>query len=184
MKILLDFLPILVFFIVYKWTGDLILATAVLIPATLLQIAYTWITRKVIEKMQLTTLILVIILGSATVLLDDGKFIMWKPTVVNWLFGLAFLLSQFIGAKPIIQRMLEDKITLPDTIWRRLNLTWAGFFTVMGLVNLYVAFNFSEDTWVNFKLFGMLGLTLVFILLQGFYISRYIQSAGNSAPEE
>ena len=118
MKLLIDFLPVLIFFIVYKWTDNLILATAVLIPATLLQMAYTWIKHKVIEKMQLTTLILVLVLGSATILLNDSTFIMWKPTVVNWLFAIAFLLSQFIGSKPIIQRMIDGKIDLPNAIWR------------------------------------------------------------------
>jgi intracellular septation protein len=175
MKVLIDFLPVLIFFIVYKWTDNLILATAVLIPATLLQMAYTWITHKVIEKMQLTTLILVLILGSATIMLNDSTFIMWKPTVVNWLFAIAFLLSQFIGSRPIIQRMIDGKIDLPNVIWRRLNLAWVGFFTLLGLANLYVAFNFSEAAWVNFKLFGMLGLTLIFVILQGVYMIRYAQ---------
>ncbi len=175
MKVLIDFLPVLIFFIVYKWTDNLILATAVLIPATLLQMAYTWITHKVIEKMQLTTLILVLILGSATIMLNDSTFIMWKPTVVNWLFAIAFLLSQFIGSRPIIQRMIDGKIDLPNVIWRRLNLAWVGFFTLLGLANLYVAFNFSEAAWVNFKLFGMLGLTLIFVILQGVYMMRYAQ---------
>ena len=175
MKLLLDFLPIVVFFAVYKWSGDLILATAILIPATLLQMAYTWFTRRTLEKMQLATLVLVILLGGATVVMGDGQFIMWKPTVVNGLFAVVFLLSQFIGAKPIVQRMMDSKITLPDRIWHRLNFAWVIFFVLLGLVNIYVAFNFSENTWVNFKLFGMLGLTLLFVVLQGFYIARHVQ---------
>ena len=184
MKLLLDFLPILIFFIVYKLTDDIILATAILIPITVVQIVGTWIVRKVIDKMQLTTLALVIILGGATVLLNDSKFIMWKPTVVYWLFSLAFLGSQFIGDKPIIQRMVAGKISLPDAVWRRLNLTWVGFFIFLGLLNLYVAFNFSEATWVNFKLFGMLSLTLIFIILQGLYMARVAQSEANPKSEK
>jgi len=174
MKLLIDFLPIVIFFIVYKMTGDLILATAILIPATMLQMAYTWVTTKKIEKMQLITLVLVVVLGGLTVALQDGQFIKWKPTIVNWLFGLGFLGSQFIGKKPVVQRLMEKGVQLPSRIWRQLNLAWVAFFAAMGSINLYVAFNYSEATWVDFKLFGMLGLTSVFIMAQGLYMSRYM----------
>jgi len=173
MKLLVDFLPIVIFFVVYKMTNDLILATAILIPATMLQMGYTWLTTKKIEKMQLVTLIMVVVLGGLTVALQDGQFIKWKPTIVNWLFGLAFLGSQFIGKKPVVQRLMEKGIQLPSRIWRQLNFAWFVFFAVMGSLNLYVAFNYSEATWVDFKLFGMLGLTL-FILAQGIYMSRFM----------
>ena len=174
MKLLVDFLPIVIFFVVYKMTNDLILATAILIPATMLQMGYTWLTTKKLEKMQLVTLIMVVVLGGLTVALQDGQFIKWKPTIVNWLFGLAFLGSQFIGKKPVVQRLMEKGIQLPSRIWRQLNFAWFVFFAVMGSLNLYVAFNYSEATWVDFKLFGMLGLTFVFILAQGIYMSRFM----------
>jgi len=135
---------------------------------------YTWLTTKKIEKMQLVTLIMVVVLGGLTVALQDGQFIKWKPTIVNWLFGLAFLGSQFIGKKPVVQRLMEKGIQLPSRIWRQLNFAWFVFFAVMGSLNLYVAFNYSEATWVDFKLFGMLGLTFVFILAQGIYMSRFM----------
>jgi intracellular septation protein len=185
MKLLIDFLPIVIFFIVYKMTGDLILATAVLIPATILQMAYTkWSTGK-IEKMQLATLIMVVFFGGLTVLLKDGAFIKWKPTVVNWLFAVVFFASQFIGKKPVVQRIMEQGVQLPHNAWRGLNLAWVAFFAFMGIVNLYVAFNFSEETWVDFKLFGMLGLTLVFIVAQGFYMAKHMaQQADISNKEE
>lgn len=176
MKLLLDFLPVIIFFIVYKATDNIILATAVLVPATLLQMLYTWVRTHRIEKMQLVTLVLVVALGGATVLFQDKTFIQWKPTVVNWLFGIAFLGSQFIGSKPIVQRLMEANLSLPDYAWRKLNFAWVVFFMVMGILNLLVAYNLSEEAWVNFKLFGMLGLTLIFILAQGLYMSRHIQS--------
>ena len=176
MKMLLDFLPIIIFFIVYKATGDIIIATAVLIPATLLQMLYTWIKTHKIETMQLVTLALVVLLGGATVLFQDKTFIQWKPTVVNWLFGLAFLGSQFIGQKTIVERLMGSNIELPAFAWRSLNIAWVIFFILMGITNLYVAYNFSEEAWVNFKLFGMLGITLIFILGQGLYLSRHIQN--------
>ncbi len=135
---------------------------------------YDWLTTKKIEKMQLVTLIIVVVLGGLTVALQDGQFIKWKPTIVNWLFGLAFLGSQFIGKKPVVQRLMEKGIQLPSRIWRQLNFAWFVFFAVMGSLNLYVAFNYSEATWVDFKLFGMLGLTFVFILAQGIYMSRFM----------
>ncbi|MDC1509731.1 septation protein A [Oceanospirillaceae bacterium] len=174
MKMLIDFLPIVIFFIVYKSTDDLILATAVLIPATMLQMAYTWFTTKKVEKMQLVTLVLVVVLGGLTVALQDGQFIKWKPTIVNWLFSLAFLGSQFIGQKPIVQRLMGKSVELPSQVWRKLNVAWVVFFAAMGGINLYVAFNYSESTWVDFKLFGMLGLTFVFIIAQGLYMSRFM----------
>lgn len=179
MKILLDFLPIIVFFVVYKTTGDIIVATAVLIPATLLQMAYTWFRFHKVEKMQLVTLVLVILLGGATIIFKDKTFIQWKPTIVNWLFGIAFLGSHFIGGKTVVQRLMEGSIELAQHTWRRLNVGWVLFFMVMGAINLFVAYGFSEDTWVNFKLFGMLGLTLLFILAQGVYISRHLSQQNN-----
>jgi len=183
-KLLFDFFPIVIFFAVYKYTGNMITATAVLIPATIFQVAYSyWRTRKV-EKMYLVTLALVVVLGGATIVFENKAFIQWKPTIVNWLFALVFLGSQFIGAKSILQRMMGGQIELPSAIWTRLNLMWVGFFIFSGAANLYVAFSgqFSEEAWVNFKLFGMLGLTLVFIILQGIYLSRHIQNAPSEEP--
>jgi len=140
----------------------------------MLQMGYTWLTTKKVEKMQLVTLILVVVLCGLTVALQDGQFIKWKPTIVNWLFGLVFLGSQFIGKKPVVQRLMGKSMELPSRIWRQLNLAWVVFFAAMGGINLYVAFNYSESTWVDFKLFGMLGLTFVFILAQGVYMSRFM----------
>ena len=196
MKLIIDFLPIVIFFVVYKFCPELIdasssflsaqsiaslqdtpaiiIATAVLIPATILQIVYTWFIHKSVEKSHIITLVMVILLGGATVIFQDKTFIQWKPTVVNWLFAAAFIGSQFIGKKTIIERMMGSNLTLPPLIWTRLNLAWALFFVFSGLTNLYVAFNFSEDTWVNFKLFGMLGLTLAFVIVQGIYLTRYM----------
>lgn len=184
MKLLLDFLPIVIFFVVYKFTNDIILATAVLIPATLLQMLYTWLKTKTIEKMHLVSLVLVIVLGGATVLLQDKTFIQWKPSVVNWLFALAFLASQFIGKKTIVERIMGSNLTLPHYAWKKLNLAWVAFFTLMGGANIFVAQTFSEETWVNFKLFGMLGLTIIFILAQGVYLSRHIKPEENTKPNE
>ncbi|MGJ8515176.1 septation protein A [Carnimonas bestiolae] len=185
MKLLLDFLPIVVFFIVYKMTGSLIIATAVLIPVTVLQVLFTWWRYRTVEKMQLVTLGLVIVLGGLTVLLHDGEFIKWKPTIVNWLFAAAFLLSPLVGrgdnkGKPVVQRMMEKSVTLPGRVWMRLNLAWVLFFIVLGGVNIAVFTLYSENVWVNFKLFGMLGLTVVFILVQGVYIARHAEQNTHS----
>lgn len=183
MKILLDFLPVIVFFAVYKYTNDILIATAVLIPATVLQMLYSWKVQRKIETMQLVTLGLVVLLGGATLLFQDKAFIQWKPTVVNWLFALGFLGTQFIGNKTVVERLMGSSIEMEQRIWRKLNLVWVMFFVVLGIINIYVAYSFSEEAWVNFKLFGMLGLTLVFIIAQGIYISRHAkepeQEAGN-----
>lgn len=174
MKFLADFLPILLFFIAYQ-LYDIYVATAVAIAASALQIGYLWLFGKKIEKMHLVTLGLLIIFGGLTLALRDPLFIKWKPTVVNWLFAAVFLGSQFIGKKSMIERMMGHAIELPVRIWTRLNISWGVFFLVSGILNLYVAFNFAEETWVNFKLFGMLGLTILFVILQSFYMARHIQ---------
>jgi len=178
MKFLFDFFPVLLFFITFKLYEEpkegMMMATAVIMVATVIQMSVTWIRSRKIEKMHLITLILVMILGSATLILQNEMFIKWKPTIVNWLFGLVFLASQFIGNKPIVRRMMESQLTVPDSVWIRLNLAWSLFFIAMGLINLYVVYNFDTNTWVNFKLYGLIGLTMIFVFAQGFYLVKYI----------
>lgn len=174
MKFLFDFFPILLFFVAYK-VFDIYTATAVAIAASFIQVGWFWLKHRRVEKMMIITLLMVTVLGGATLILQDETFIKWKPSVVNWAFGLAFLGSQFIGKKPIIQRMMEASVELPQKIWGRLNAAWSLFFISMGFLNLYIAYNFDTDTWVNFKMFGMIGLTFVFIIGQGFFLSRYME---------
>lgn len=173
MKLFFDFFPIVLFFVAYKVYG-IYIATIVAIAATVIQVGFSWFKHRTIENMHLITLILIIVLGGATLYLQDERFIKWKPTVVNWLFGISFLGSQVIGKHTFIERMMKNNITLPGAIWRRLNLSWALFFIILGFVNLFVVYTVDTDTWVNFKLFGMLGLTLLFVLLQTAYLKRYI----------
>ncbi len=175
MKLLFDFLPIVLFFVAYK-LADIYVATGVLIVATLAQVGWTWFRQRRTEKMPLITAGLVLVLGGATLALHDPIFVKWKPTVVNWLFGLAFIGSRFIGQKTLLERMMGAQLELPAAVWVKLTFAWAVFFLVMGAVNLYVAFAFDENTWVNFKLFGILGLTLLFILAQAAYMSRYLNT--------
>jgi intracellular septation protein len=200
MKLLIDFLPIVIFFLVYKFAPEsieaispflnadqieqlngmpaIILATAVLIPASILQILYTKISTGRVETLHLVTLALVVTMGGATIIFQDKTFIQWKPSVVNWLFAAAFLGSRFMGEKTILQRMMGQKLTLPTPAWHNLNCAWVAFFTFSGIANLYVAYNFSENTWVNFKLFGLLGLTILFIIAQSFYLYRFMNTKG------
>lgn len=171
MKFFLDLFPILVFFVVYKMV-DIYAATAAAIAASFLQVAVHWFQHKKFERMHLITLGLMVVLGGATLISQNEDFIKWKPTVINWLFGIILLGSQFIGKKTIIERMLGDHFALPTAAWIKLNLSWAGFFVAMGCLNLYVAFSFDTNTWVNFKLFGMTGITLLFMTVQLVYISK------------
>ena len=159
---------------------DIYVATAVAIGAACVQTCLFWLKHRKFEKMHLITLAILIVFGGLTLLLRDPVFIKWKPTVVNWLFGVTFLGSQFIGKKPLVERMMGHAITAPAPVWKRLNWAWIVFFIFMGVINLYVAFNFSEETWVNFKLFGMMGLTLVFVFGQAFYLSRYMVVDGET----
>lgn len=182
MKFLYDFFPVVLFFIAYK-TYDIFVATAVIIAASAIQVGAFWLKHRRFEKMHIVTLVLVVVLGGATIILHDDNFIKWKPTIVNWLFAIAFLGSHFIGKHTIIQRMLATNISLPAPIWSRLSYLWIGFFALMGLANLYVAFYFAPeltlaertDIWVDFKLFGMMGLTFAFVIIQAFYLARHLQ---------
>lgn len=173
MKLLFDFFPILLFFLAYKLYG-IYAATMVAIVATLFQVALSWIKNRKVEPMHLVTLLLIVVLGGATLYLQDERFIKWKPTIINWLFGLAFIGSQFLGKKTVIERMMGRNLTLPAAVWRKLNVYWALFFAFLGCANLYVIYRFDTDIWVNFKLFGMLGLTLAFVVAQTIYLYRYL----------
>lgn len=174
MKAITDFFPIILFFIAYKWQG-LYAATMVAIAASFVQVAWHWFKTRQFEASHLTTLAIIVIFGGATLYLQDELFIKWKPTVINWLFALACVLTHFIGKTPLIKRVMSGGLTLPDTIWLKLNLIWASFFIVQGALNLFVMYNFDTDTWVNFKLFGMLGMTLLFIIAQGLYLMKYLE---------
>lgn len=173
MQLLYDLLPIICFFIVFKFAG-VYAATAAAMIISLIQVIFYRIRHGKFEKMQVITLVLIIVLGGATLILHNPIFIKWKPTAINWVFALVFLGSHFIGKKPLIRYVMEQKVSLPDEVWTRLNLSWVVFFFLMGLANLYVIYHFSTNAWVNFKLFGMLGCTLVFIFLQAICLSKHI----------
>lgn len=173
MKLLSDFLPVLLFFITYKLYG-IYPATAAAMAASLVQVGYAWLRYRRVEPMALVTLAIVMVFGGATLLFQNELFIKWKPTIINWLFGLAFLVSLWWGEKPLLERMLQGNIELPDTVWRRLNYMWVTFFFAIGAINLVVVYNYDTDTWVNFKLYGMLGLPLIFILGQSVYLFRHM----------
>lgn len=178
-KLLFDFFPVILFFIAFKLEDDpkrgIMVATVVIIVATMVQIGYMRLRHGRIEKLHLVTLVLVVVLGGLTLALDDERFIKWKPTLVNWGFALVFLGSQFIGSRPIVRRLMESRVTLTDAAWTRLNLGWTVFFVFLGAVNLYVAFRFSTDAWVDFKMFGIIPLTLVFIGVQTVWLMRQVQ---------
>lgn len=181
MKFLFDFFPLISFYAVYQIykayfdSEDAIFAaTGAIIVATIIQLAYNWIRHNKIEKMHVITVVLVTVFGGATILLHDPIYIKWKVSVVNWLFGLAFLSSHFIGEKTIVERMMSSAISVPKNIWTRLNSSWALFFIGMGFLNVYIFRNFDEETWVGFKVYGLLGLTFLFVVIQGVFLSRHI----------
>jgi intracellular septation protein len=173
MKQLFEFFPILLFFIAFK-LYDIYVATAVIIVATILQVGYAWFRYRKVETMQWITLGLIVVMGGATILLHDEQFIKWKLSIIEWLFGIAFIGSQFIGKKPFVERMMSKSLTLPDFVWRRLNLMWGCFFITVGFINVYVMFHYTTDQWVTFKTFGVPGLMVVFIVLQMIFLYKYI----------
>lgn len=173
MKQLLEFIPVILFFIAFK-LYDIYVATAVVITATVLQVAYAWFKYRKVETMQWITLGLILVMGGATLYLQDEQFIKWKLSIIEWLFGVAFLGSQFIGKKPFIERMLSGNLTLPEVIWKRLNIMWGCFFISVGFINLYVMYHYNTEDWVTFKTFGVPGLMVIFIVLQMAFLYRYI----------
>ncbi len=179
MKFLFDFFPILLFFITFKSHEDqiegMVTATGVLIMATLFQVSFNWLKHRKIEKMHIITLVLVIIFGGATIYFKEPSYLIWKVTIANWLFAIVFFASHFIGHKPIIKRMMDHMIQLPESVWTKLSLSWISFFTALGILNLFIGFNYDFDTWVDFKFYGLMGLTLAFTILQSIFISKYIQ---------
>jgi len=182
MKFLADLFPILLFFIAYKFYG-IYTATAVAIAASFIQTAYYWWRNGKPEKVHLITFAMLAVFGGLTLFLQDPVFIQWKPTIINWLFGLVFIGSLYIGKKPIIKRMMENAMQLPENIWFKLSFAWGFFFIFLGCLNLYVAFNYDEATWVNFKLFGLTGLLFVFVIAQSLFLSKYMQDPEtNEAP--
>lgn len=174
MKLLFDLFPVILFFLAYKVFG-IFAATAVAIGATVIQIAWVWFRRRKIDAMLWVSLAIIAVFGGATLYLQDETFIKWKPTVLYWLFGLTLLVSALLFKKNLIRVMMKEQLELPEHVWGRLNTSWIAFFAVMGLANLFVAFNFSTDTWVNFKLFGSMGLMLVFVIAQGAMLSKYVE---------
>ncbi|KTC65165.1 intracellular septation protein (plasmid) [Legionella adelaidensis] len=181
MKLLFDFFPILLFFICYKLYG-IYTATAVAIVASLLQVIVHRLKYQRYEKMHIISFAIILVLGGATLFFHNPWFIKWKPTGIYWISTLLLLGSLWVGSKPLMQKMMGGNISLPDIIWRRLTAAWALFFLAMGALNLYVAYFFDTDTWVNFKLFGGLGLTLFFIFLQAIYLSRHIKENNVEKP--
>ena len=203
MKILFDFLPIALFFGMFKyaegnkdwaastatdWLGFMVsggvvspveapvlLATVVVIVATLAQIVWLKLRGQKVDLMLWVSLGLVTALGSATIYFHSENFIKWKPTVLYWVMGGSLLVGQLVFGKNGVKSLMGAQMSLPDQVWRKVNLSWVGFFAVMGVINLWVAFNFATSTWVNFKLFGSMGLMLLFILVQAFFLNKHIK---------
>ncbi|HEY0201198.1 MAG TPA: septation protein A [Burkholderiaceae bacterium] len=174
MKLLLDFFPIILFFAAFKFFG-IYVATGVAIAATVLQIAWLRWHHGKVEPMQWVSLGVIVLFGGATLLAHDESFIKWKPTVLYWLMGGALAAGQLVFKKNLLKSLMGSQMELPDPIWRTVNWSWAAFFAVMGVLNLWVASHFDTATWVNFKLFGGMGLMLVFVIIQALYLGRHIQ---------
>jgi len=201
MKFLFDLFPVILFFVAFKLAGNnpdaaaalasglldglggavvagqapILIATLVAILATFAQIGWLVMRGRKVDTMLWVSLGIIVVFGGATLLLRDETFIKWKPTVLYWLFGAALLVSATLFRKNLIRTMMGEKIQLPDAAWRSLNASWIGFFVVMGCLNLYVAFNFSTETWVNFKLFGGMGLMLAFVIVQSLFLAKHIE---------
>lgn len=173
MKFLFDLFPVILFFAAFKFFG-IFTATAVAIAATIGQIIYVKLRQGTVDKMLMLSGVIITVFGGATLLLRDPQFIQWKPTILYWLFFAGILGSQLFFGKNPIRSLMEKQISLPDDIWSKLNIAWSLLFLALGFINLYVAYHFSQDIWVDFKLFGITGIMFLFIILQTVYISRYL----------
>lgn len=174
MKFLFDLLPVALFFVAFKIAG-IYVATAVAIGTTLLQVGWLKLTKKRVHPMLWASLGIIAVFGGATLFLQDETFIKWKPTVLYWMFGVVLAGSAVLFRRNLIRVMLSEQVELPERIWSRLNWSWVVFFAFMGAANLYVAFNYSTDLWVNFKLFGGMGLMLFFVVAQSLVLAKYVQ---------
>jgi intracellular septation protein len=174
MKIFLDFLPILLFFVAYK-TYDIYVATGVLMAATVAQMAYIYYTERALQTMHKVTLVLILGFGALTLLLHDERFIKWKPTVLYAVLAIALAVALWGLKKNFLKMMLGSQLTLPESVWQRLTVAWVAYCVFMAGLNAFVAALYSTETWVNFKLWGY-AFPLVFIVAQGFYISRHLQA--------
>jgi intracellular septation protein len=174
MKFLFDLFPVVLFFAAFK-VWDIYVATAVAIGATMLQVAWLKLRRQRVPGMLWSSLAIIAVFGGATLALQDETFIKWKPTVLYWLFGAVLAVATLAFRRNLIRIMLSEQMQLPDPVWSRVNWSWVGFFAFMGAANLYVAYNFSTDAWVNFKLFGGMGLMIAFIVVQTLFLSKYLQ---------
>jgi len=199
MKLLFDLFPVILFFATFKYAekspelaasrmgsllgfvpddiklAPILLATVVVIAATVAQIIWVHFRHGKVDKMLWVSLVLVVVFGGLTLAFQNEAFIKWKPTILYWVFAGSMIFSAFILKKNPIKAMLGEQLTLPEPVWGKVNLSWIGFFLFMGALNLFVAFNFPTDTWVNFKLFGGMGLMLVFVLGQGMLLSKYVE---------
>jgi intracellular septation protein len=181
MKLLIDFFPIILFFAAFKVAG-IYAATGVAIAATIVQIAWLRFRTGKIEPMQWVSLGVIVVFGGATIALHDETFIKWKPTVLYWLMSGSLLAGQLVFGKNLLKSIMGSQMELPEGAWRLANWTWIGFFAVMGVLNLWVAYHYDTDTWVNFKLFGGMGLMVLFIIGQAIWLGRYVKvdEAGGS----
>ena len=174
MKFLFDIFPVILFFAAFKIYG-IYVATAVAIAATFVQIGWVWMRHRKVDNMMWVSLAVIVVFGGATLILQDETFIKWKPTVLYWLFSATLTGSALLFKKNLIRSMMEKQVRLPDLVWNKLQASWIGFFAAMGALNLYVAYNFSTEAWVNFKLFGGMGLMLAFVFLQALLLAKYVQ---------
>ncbi len=210
MKLLLDFLPLILFFATFRYAeghkewaasfatehfgalvsggtvgpdeAPVLLSTLVVIAATLLQVLYLKLRGRKVDLMLWISLVLVVVLGGLTVWLHSDTFIKWKPTGLYAAFALVLLLSDKLMGKNLIRSMIGDQLPLPEPVWKRLNLSWVLFFALMAVLNITVAYSVDTATWVNFKVFGITALMAVFMVGQGFYIHRHLPPEDNNTP--
>jgi len=197
MRFLFDLLPVILFFAAYRWAGTdaataaqlladiglggigerlapILLATVVAIAATVAQVGWLLALRRRIDTMLWVSLVLIVVMGGLTLWLQDPAFIMWKPTLLYWTFAATLAGSAWLLRRNLIRTLMGEQLQLPPAVWARLNAAWVGFFAVMGALNLYVARHFDEATWVSFKLYGGIGLMLLFVAAQGVWLSRHL----------
>ncbi len=177
LNVIYEFIPIILFFVAFKFYG-IFAATAVGIVVTAFQVLITMAWKKKLEKQQMITLVVFLVFGGMTLYFHNPLFVKWKPTVIYWIFAILLLGSHFVGDKPLLQRLMksinDSQMQIPKMVWAKINIAWTVFFTLLGFLNLYVAYHFSTNTWVNFKLYGTLGLLLVFSFAQALYLARYM----------
>lgn len=183
LKIIIDLFPVAAFFVAFKINGDMFMATSVVIASTVIQIVLMKLLKITIKPMHWISFVLIVVLGGIALAFREPLFLKWKFSVLEWSMAAAILIGQFVFNKNMLKLLMGKELSLPDEVWKKLGVLWAVFFIFLGALNIYIAYHYDDVVWVNFKTYGALGLSILFMIAQGIWLSRYMKISTISRDE-